>query len=69
MIGLRIILNWRNFLNVLFGRLGAECSAINVGIRAVGKYVRGYVQLKRGLTPLYCKRLCLPDGRTLPLRR
>lgn len=62
------ILTWINFLNILFGRPDAEYGAFNVGIRSVGNFVRGYVQEKRGLTRLYCKRISLSDGRTLPLK-
>jgi hypothetical protein len=61
------IMTFENFRKVLFDESDAQYEAVNVGIRPVKQDVRTYVQFKQGLTNLYVKRICLPDGSTKPL--
>lgn len=61
------IFSFENFRRLLFNLPGAEPVAFNMGIRPVGDGVATYYQEKVGLTGFYCKRICLPDGSSLPL--
>lgn len=61
------IMKFLNFYKVLFDLPGAERIAFNVGIRFLKNSIHTYVQSKQGLTSLYVKRLCMPNGSTAPL--
>lgn len=62
------IMTFENFYKVLFNLPDACRVAFNVGIRPVEQVPRTYFQEKKGLTSFYAKRICLPDGSTLPLK-
>lgn len=61
------ILTFENFEKILFEREGARIEAYNVSIRPINGEVCTTMQEKFGLTPLYNKRKCNPDGSTTPL--
>lgn len=63
----KTLLSFDNFYKILFDLPGAQTEAYNIGIRPLNGDVCTYVQEKYGLTPLYVKRECMPDGSTRPL--